>query len=162
MSTDPAGFVILIVAVAESEESVVLVACTVTALGEGGVTGGVYRPPASMVPTVAFPPATPLTDHVTEEPAPPLAVTVNWRVSPTKTVAVLGLTWSEAETVGVLAVPPQPASCRHSAPIANASISCRTLFAIGDPLLDFCLSNGFPPLAPGCMGASKVTFIECG
>src|SRR5581483_400673 len=69
-------------------------------------------PFASIVPTVELPPAVPFTDHVTEVPAPPVAVTMNWRVSPTETVDVCGEMRSEAGVVGVLAVPPHPTNCR--------------------------------------------------
>jgi hypothetical protein len=41
VSTDPAGFTMLMEALAESDEFDVLVACTVTVLGEGGTIGGV-------------------------------------------------------------------------------------------------------------------------
>jgi hypothetical protein len=42
-----------------------LVACTVTVAGLGIAAGAVYNPEAEIVPTVALPPATPPTLHVT-------------------------------------------------------------------------------------------------
>jgi hypothetical protein len=59
--------------------SAALVAVTVTVGGEGGAAGAVYVAPlaplATMVPTVALPPAIPLTLHVTVVEGLPVPVT---------------------------------------------------------------------------------------
>jgi hypothetical protein len=59
--------------------SATLVAVTVTVGGEGGSAGAVYVAPfaplATMVPTVEFPPAIPLTLHVTAVEGLPVPVT---------------------------------------------------------------------------------------
>jgi hypothetical protein len=43
----------------------VLTAVTVSGFGEGKAAGAVYKPPLVICPTVALPPAMPLTDQVT-------------------------------------------------------------------------------------------------
>jgi hypothetical protein len=59
--------VIVTCAVADFVGSSIKVAITVTAAGEGTAAGAVYEPPDVIVPTVALPPATPSTRHVTPE-----------------------------------------------------------------------------------------------
>jgi nitrate reductase gamma subunit len=56
--------------------SSVLVAVTVTGFVAGTALGAVYRPAPEMVPTVEFPPATPLTLHATAVLKLPVPVTV--------------------------------------------------------------------------------------
>ncbi|MFQ5329106.1 MAG: hypothetical protein ACE5D4_03850, partial [Thermodesulfobacteriota bacterium] len=69
-----------------------LTALIVTVAGEGALAGAVYRPVASIVPTVALPPATPLTCQVTVVVAEPVTVSENCFVLPTSTLAVDGET----------------------------------------------------------------------
>ena len=59
-----AGFTIVADAVPDCVGSTMLTAFTVTVFGAGGTAGAVYSPVASIVPTAAFPPPTPFTDHV--------------------------------------------------------------------------------------------------
>ncbi|HEV2350280.1 MAG TPA: hypothetical protein VG028_10595 [Terriglobia bacterium] len=82
-------------------ELVALVAVIVTVSGEGGVAGAVYPPRLLIVPTVAFPPATPLTDHVAA-PKEAEKICRDWVV----TFALLGETVA-AMTVVFTLVPPQ-------------------------------------------------------
>ena len=51
----------------------------------GKLAGAVYRPVASIVPSVAFPPATPFTPHVTAVLVVFVTITVNCCVAPTRT-----------------------------------------------------------------------------
>jgi hypothetical protein len=68
-------------------------AVTVTVAGEGTAAGAVYTPPAEIVPTVALPPSTPLTCHVTVEFKVLPTVAVKGRVPPfASTLALVGLT----------------------------------------------------------------------
>jgi hypothetical protein len=60
-----AGFLMVTDAVPVRVGSTTLAARTVTTFGEGGIVGAVYSPVASIVPTVAFPPAMPFTLQVT-------------------------------------------------------------------------------------------------
>jgi hypothetical protein len=57
-------------------ESCVLVALMATTAGEGTVAGAVYLPLEEIVPTEAFPPLTPFTDHVTVVLKAPVPVSV--------------------------------------------------------------------------------------
>lgn len=57
--------VIVICAVPERAVSAADTAVTVTADGEGTAAGAVYIPELEIVPTLALPPATPFTCHVT-------------------------------------------------------------------------------------------------
>jgi len=102
-----AGLLTVTVAEALRLVSAVLVAFTVTVLGEGGMAGAVYRPLTSIVPTVALPPAMLFTDQVTEF-APPVMVEVNCCVPPVSTPAEAGETLTTRSTVrfAPLDVPP--------------------------------------------------------
>jgi hypothetical protein len=86
-------------------ESTILMALMVAVFGEGGTPGAVYRPAVVTVPTVAFPPATSFTIHLTwelNEPVPATAA-VNCCVAPVVTFAVGGVTLTD-----VIAGPPLP------------------------------------------------------
>jgi hypothetical protein len=72
--------------------SAALVAVTVIVFGVGKFTGAVYNPVVSMVPVVAFPPATAFTDHVTLVLAFPVTAAANDCVAPARTAAVAGVT----------------------------------------------------------------------
>ena len=91
-----------IVTVADPDlvESATETAVIVTAAGLGATAGAVYSPVVEMVPTVAFPPFTPFTCHVTAVFEVFVTVAVNCCVKPVTTVAVLGLT--ATETGGVI------------------------------------------------------------
>jgi hypothetical protein len=58
-------------------ESAAEVAVTVTVAGDGTVIGAVYTPDVEIMPTVALPPATPLTLQFTEVLADPVTVAAN-------------------------------------------------------------------------------------
>src|ERR1700756_5415798 len=60
-------------------------AVTTTVLGFGRTAGAVYRPPVVIVPTVAFPPATPATSQFTAVFVVPVTATLNGTVCPTTT-----------------------------------------------------------------------------
>src|SRR5204863_109664 len=65
-------------------------AATVTVAGFGTTAGAVYRPELDIVPTVALPPVTPLTCHVTAVLLVFCTVAVNCCVPPAPTVAYTG------------------------------------------------------------------------
>jgi hypothetical protein len=75
-----------------AEGAATLVAFTVTLAGDGRSPGAVYNPVFEIVPTVAFPPATPFTLHVTRVSVVPVTVAVNACVAPRKTIALVGAT----------------------------------------------------------------------
>lgn len=64
----------------------------VTVAGEGTVIGAVYAPAAEIIPTMALPPATPLTLQFTIVLEEPATVAVNAWVMATCTLAVAGVT----------------------------------------------------------------------
>jgi hypothetical protein len=84
----------LIVRLAESDfvGSATEMAVTVTVAGEGTLPGAVYRPFASIVPLVLFPPTTPFTCQVTAWLLVFTTVADNWRVCDVSTAALCGLT----------------------------------------------------------------------
>jgi hypothetical protein len=84
--------VIVTVALSNFVLSATETAVTVTATGFGIVAGAVYNPPAVIVPTVASPPAVPLTSHVTAVFAEFATVAVNCCVPFTATLGVFGET----------------------------------------------------------------------
>jgi hypothetical protein len=75
-------------------------AVTVTVAGLGTVAGAVYKAAVEIVPTVALPPVTPLTCHVTALLLVFFSVAENCCVAPAVTVAVVG----ETETLITIAV----------------------------------------------------------
>src|ERR1700722_17120599 len=75
--------------------SAVLVAVIVTVLGVGRAVGAVCSPFASIVPVVALPPATELTDQVTLLFVLPLTAAANDSLDPARMVAVAGVTVTE-------------------------------------------------------------------
>jgi hypothetical protein len=103
-----AGLTMVTEAEAVRVGSTTLAAFTVTTFGEGGIAGAAYKPLASMIPTVALPPATPFTDQLTPWFALPVTVAVNGCVCVTFRVGVVGLTATTISTVRFTAfeVPP--------------------------------------------------------
>lgn len=81
----PAAQEIVTVAVADFDGSATLVAVTETLGGTGGNAGAVYiaesRPVAAIMPTVEFPPATPLTLQLTARLDAPAPVTVALKIA---------------------------------------------------------------------------------
>ena len=63
--TEGVGFISVTLLVALAVASAALVALMVTVFGLERVAGAVYKPAVETVPTVEFPPLTPLTCHVT-------------------------------------------------------------------------------------------------
>jgi hypothetical protein len=63
----------------------VAAASTVAVFGTGRTAGAVYRPVESIVPTVAFPFATPFTDHVKVRLLDPETEALNCCVEPART-----------------------------------------------------------------------------
>ena len=81
-------------AFALADESASLVAVTATLPLGGRTCGAVYSavvPLPVMVPTAAFPPATPFTLQLTEASSPPVTRAVNCTLSPRNTPACVGL-----------------------------------------------------------------------
>jgi hypothetical protein len=63
-------------------ESAALTAAIFTVDGDGAAEGAVYRPELEMLPAVALPPVTPLTDQVTPVFEVPVTVAENCCVFP--------------------------------------------------------------------------------
>ena len=120
-----------------------LVAVTVIVFGVGRIAGAVYIPFASIVPTVALPPAIEFTDHVTVLFAMPLTVAANASFAPARIVAVEGVT--------VIPVPLLPSS----APVANRrcrvlcrGLSSRSATILGVPPARSRSFHGHAPIGP--------------
>jgi hypothetical protein len=75
--------------------STVSVALTVMVLGAGGNSGAVYMPVELMVPSVAFPPAMPFTNHPNVGREPSFAFAANCCVVSPGRVALAGVTMTE-------------------------------------------------------------------
>jgi hypothetical protein len=107
--------------------SAALVAVTVIVFGLGKFTGAVYNPVESIVPVVAFPPATAFTDHVTLAFAFPATAAANACVAPARTDAEAGVTVTSTPAfsggvvgdVGevLLVVPTQPPTSNATIPV---------------------------------------------
>ena len=89
--------------------SAALVAVSVIVFGVGRVAGAVYMPFASIVPSVALPPAVEFTDQVTLLFVLPLTVAANASFAPARIVAVAGVTVTPL-------VPPSGGSVEPSLP----------------------------------------------
>lgn len=92
------GGVTVTVALPTGFGATVLVAVIAKVCGNSKLAGAVYKPVASMVPTVALPPAMPLTAQVTVVVMVPVTVAVNCCIAP---VAMLGV---EGDTLTVMGV----------------------------------------------------------
>lgn len=121
------GPTMLAVAVPPEDAFATLVALMVTLAGLGGVAGAANRPVAEMIPTTAFPPAIPLTLHVTAVFAEPVTVALNWLVPDGATVTVAG------ETVTVTGGPAGACTVTLATPLADASAAlvARTVTTAG-------------------------------
>jgi hypothetical protein len=108
-----------------------LVALTVTLAGDGKSPGAVYSPALEIVPTVAFPPSTPFTLHVTRVSVVPVTVAANACVAPRNTIALVGATLTV--TFGGGGGPPADPTAPHpqSAPATatNAASKIRLVHA---------------------------------
>src|ERR1700690_887228 len=100
------GFWRLTGLVAERDLSATLVALIVTEFGAGRIIGAWYFPVASMVPTVEFPLGTPFTDQVTVWFVFPVTLAVNWALSPSRSVALAGVTVMPLEVEPPTFIPP--------------------------------------------------------
>lgn len=107
--------------------SAALAACTWTVAGEERIAGAVNRPPGEIVPSVALPPITPLTDHSTVVFVVFETVAVRVVVVPSKTVVVTALTLTltdeppgESDELAPMA-PAHPAVARAAAIARNSS-----------------------------------------
>jgi hypothetical protein len=121
-----AAQVIVAVALPDFVPSAALVAVTITLAGEGTAAGAVYSAVVALVvtivPTVEFPPAIPLTLHVNPAAGSPLAVVVavNTCAPPVGTFAVGGATEIEMSSSSVtLADPLSAVSALLTAPIVT-------------------------------------------
>jgi catabolite regulation protein CreA len=83
--TDGRGFQTASVAVPVTIGAATVTAVIVTGLVAGIVAGGVYRPPAEIVPSALDPPATAFTCHVTDVLDSLITLAVNWAVDPSLT-----------------------------------------------------------------------------
>lgn len=84
-------------------------------LGAGSAAGGMYRPAFVIIPTVALPPAIPLTDQVTAMLLVPLTVSENcWAGSPARTLSVAGVTETVTEPVELAPLPPDAQASRKN------------------------------------------------
>src|SRR5579863_5989196 len=94
----------------------------------GRTAGAVYRPPASMVPTVAFPPTTPFTLHCTAL-LDPATEGMNCTLVPRRTVAPVGVM---ARVTAVLLLLLHPASNRPMTSVAQ--IDANRTFILLSPM----------------------------
>src|SRR5579883_1254911 len=131
------------------------VASMVTELGEGRAAGAGKRRLPEILPTVAFPPATPLTDQVTLWLIVAVTFAVNCSVSPARSMLALELTVTPCEEVWPLPEPPpraeQPSHARSPMGRRNVVMSwlqrILAVFSIHGPLcvgpeLQSCLARG--------------------
>jgi hypothetical protein len=88
------------VEVANAVLSAALVAVILILAGFGTMDGATYKPDPLMIPTVAFPPATPFTAHVRLLFVEPFTVAVNCCEASTMTLALAGV--SVTVTAGVV------------------------------------------------------------
>ena len=88
------GFKMVAAPDATARLSATLVAVTFTGLGFGTLAGAEYMPLVSTMPSVAFPPATPFTDHVTAVLLVPVTVAVNCCFTPARICTVAGATFT--------------------------------------------------------------------
>jgi hypothetical protein len=127
--------------------SAVLVAVIVTA-PDGTAAGALYKPALEIVPTVEFPPATPLTLQFTAVFAVPPTVALNCFVWDTVTEALVGDT--ETETAGItvtLAWPDLVASAALVAAIVTAPPGTAA-GAVYKPAPEIVPTTEFPPVMP--------------
>jgi hypothetical protein len=124
----PTGAVIVSDAEPDCAGSMTDTAVTVTVVGIGAFTGAEYAPADEIVPTVALPPAMPLTCQLTAELTvlPTVAVKV-WRPMPAWTVALAGVT--DTDTGGVMVSVAAP-DC-----VGSATETAVTVTAAGDGTL---------------------------
>jgi hypothetical protein len=119
----PAGVGVSIVTIAVSDfvTSACATADTVTGFGLGTVAGAVYKPVVSIVPTVEFPPVTPLTCQVTDWFVLPFTTDVNRWDCVGNGLAVFGLTFTEMPPPPPPPPPPDPLPPQAGSMIADAS-----------------------------------------
>jgi hypothetical protein len=86
-----AGAITVVWAEADLVESAAETAVTVTTAGAGTVIGAVYTPDVEIMPSVALPPATPLTLQFTDVFDEPVTAAVNVWVMPVCTLADVGV-----------------------------------------------------------------------
>jgi hypothetical protein len=133
------GFWRLTGLVAERDLSATLVALIFTEFGVGRTIGAWYFPVASMVPTVEFPLGTPFTVQVTLWFVFPVTLAVNWVLSPSRIVALEGVTVMPLEVEPpTFMPPPQPDHTKtaRERTIAPANFAPEDFFVpiISDPL----------------------------
>jgi hypothetical protein len=118
--------VIVTLALPNFAASATLVAVTLTVAGDGGVAGAVktavVAPFAAIVPSVAFPPATPFTLQVTSVAGLPVPVTlaVNTCAAPVATLTGLGATLT---TMSSLRLTPAAALACESALLTASTVT---------------------------------------
>jgi hypothetical protein len=98
IETVPETFTVVLTLAAVSATLVAAIVCA------PACDGAVYMPVALIVPLVAFPPATPSTDHVTPVLVMPLIVAVNCCVPDCATVAPVGATTNENTVTAAVAL----------------------------------------------------------
>jgi hypothetical protein len=120
------------IAVADFVGSVTLIAVTCTIAGEGKSAGAVYTPAFEIVPTVAFPPAAPLTLHTTLVLLVFSTVAANICEFPNNTLALDGVTVMLTEAgggvggVGVVGCAiPEPSAVHPSAQLLAPSAASK-------------------------------------
>jgi hypothetical protein len=135
-------------AVADWLGSARLAAVTVSVFGVGGTAGAAYNPVLPIVPSVALPPTTPFTDHVTAWFVLPVTLPVNCCISPTVMVSAGGLTVTTTGTASVsaLEVPPPGAGVVTATARLPAFANCAAVkVAVNCVALPYVVASAVPP-----------------
>jgi hypothetical protein len=121
------------------------------------VAGAVYNPLVEIAPTVAFPPATPFTAHVTAVFVDPVTVAVNCCVFPSDTIADAGdrLTLTGTGTVTV-AWADFVTSAALVAATVKEPVAASVAGAVYNPLVEIVPTVAFPPATPFTVHATAV------
>jgi hypothetical protein len=108
----------------------------------------VYDPALLIVPTVAFPPATPFTDHVTPWFVLPVTLSVNCCICPTVIVSAGGFTATTTGTASVKALevpPPGAGVVTATARLPALANSAAVIVAVNSVALPYVVASGVLP-----------------
>jgi hypothetical protein len=146
--------------------SAALVAVTLTLGGAGGADGAVYvavsAPVLATVPSVAFPPATPFTLHVTRVSGcpDPLTLAVNPCAIPVVTVAAVGATFTATSlSMPTLAAPLADGAATLVALTVTLAGDGKSPGAVYSPALEIVPTVAFPPSTPFTLHATRVSVV---
>jgi hypothetical protein len=131
--TTGTGFINVTGLLPDADALATLIACTETELGFGTTAGAKKFPEALIVPTVEFPPVTPLTCHVTAVLVVPVTVAANCCELPALTFAEVGDTVTVMTGGGALT--PAPLHPDTNSTTANVPASAQGIlrFMVATP-----------------------------